>query len=116
MQQHRLILLIEDNQADVFIIRKAVASAQINADLHVVYDGSAATEFFDTVDADATAACPDLVLLDMNIPKKNGNDVLRHVRVSKRCHDANVLIVSSSDAPREQSAVVSLGIVGYFKK
>src|SRR5262249_1997553 len=116
MQQHRLILLVEDNQADVFMVRKAVASAQINADFHVVYDGNAATEFFDAVDADATAPCPDLVLLDMNLPKKNGDDVLKHVRVSKRCRDATVLIVSSADAPREQSAVVSLGIAGYFKK
>ncbi|MBV8844113.1 MAG: response regulator [Bryobacterales bacterium] len=116
MQQRHQILLVEDNEADVVIIRKAIDAAGTNADLHIIHDGKAAMEFFDAIDADPAAPSPNLVLLDMNLPKKNGDDVLRHLRAGTRCRDATVLIVSSSDAPRDQSAVASLGIAGYFKK
>jgi len=116
VQRRRQVLLIEDNAADVFIIRKAIAAAEPDADLQVVYDGEAATQLLDDLDADENAACPDIVLLDLNLPKKNGDDVLKHLRASKRCANALVLIVSSSDVPRDQSAVASLGIAGYFKK
>ena len=115
MQQH-LILLIEDNEADVFVIRKAVTTAGINADFHVVYDGKDATQFFDAADADENAPCPDVVLLDLNLPRKSGDDVLKHLRASRRCRNATVLIVSSSDALSDRNAVASLGIAGYFKK
>src|ERR1700739_4674233 len=73
------ILVVEDSKTDVFLIRKAIASAQVDADLQFVSDGEAATRFFDSVDADASASCPALVLLDLNLPKKSGDDVLRHL-------------------------------------
>ena len=116
MRQRHQLLLVEDNQADVIMIRKAVASAEINADIHVLYDGDTATQFIDAADANETAPRPDFILLDMNLPKKNGDDVLKHLRASTRCRNAIVLIVSSSDEPRDQSAVATLGIAGYFKK
>lgn len=110
------ILVVEDSRTDLFLIREAVASAQVHADLHFVSDGDAATQFFDSADADANAPCPALVLLDLNLPKKNGDDVLRHLRGSKRCSDAAVLIVSSSDARSDRAAVAELGVSGFFRK
>ena len=110
------ILVVEDSKTDVFLIRQAIASAQVNADLHVVSDGDAATRFFDSADADANAPCPTLVLLDLNLPKKTGDDVLRHLRSSRRCGHAAVLIVSSSDAARDREGVARLGANAYFRK
>lgn len=110
------ILVVEDSKTDVFLIRKAIANAQVNADLYFVSDGDAATQFFDSADADASAPCPTLVLLDLNLPKKNGDDVLRHLRGSRRCRNAAVLIVSSSDAVRDRQGVAALGVSGYFRK
>jgi two-component system, chemotaxis family, response regulator Rcp1 len=115
LPQRYRILIVEDNEADVAMIRKAIAAA-VEADLHVVSDGKAATGFFDAADADESAPRPDLVLLDLNLPKVNGDEVLKHVRASTRCRDAMLLVVSSSDALRDQSAVASLGIAGYFRK
>lgn len=100
----------------MFLIRKAIAGAQVNADLHFASDGDAATQFFDSADADANAPCPTLVLLDLNLPKKNGDDVLRHLRASRRCGKAAVLIVSSSDAISDRQTVADLGVSGYFRK
>jgi two-component system, chemotaxis family, response regulator Rcp1 len=108
--------VIEDSKTDVILIRKAIASAQVNADLQFVSDGEAATRFFDSVDADAGASCPALVLLDLNLPKKSGDDVLRHLRGSRRCCRAAVLVVSSSDAARDREVVGELGVNGYFQK
>lgn len=100
----------------MFLIRKAIAGAHVDADLHFVSDGEAATQFFDAADADPSAPCPTLVLLDLNLPKKGGDDVLRHLRGSRRCSHAAVVIVSSSDAPRDREAVAGLGVNAYFRK
>jgi CheY-like chemotaxis protein len=110
------ILIVEDSKTDLFLIQEAIASAHVNADLHFASDGDAATQFFDSADGDANAPCPNLVLLDLNLPKKHGDDVLRHLRSSPRCGNASVLIVSSSDAARDREAVAGLGVNGYFRK
>jgi DNA-binding response OmpR family regulator len=110
------ILVIEDSRTDVFLIHEALAIGEVNANVHVVRDGYAATNFFDAADADPNAPCPDLVLLDMNLPKKNGAEVLKHLRKSRRCKEAQVLIISSSDTVRDRASVEGLSTAGYFKK
>jgi two-component system, chemotaxis family, response regulator Rcp1 len=115
-QKRRQILVVEDNKPDVFLIREALATAGVNADVYVVHDGLQATAFFDKSDSDIEAQCPDLVLLDLNLPKESGEDVLRHMRNSRTCKDALVLIVTSSDSPKEREATHALGACGYFRK
>jgi DNA-binding response OmpR family regulator len=68
------------------------------------------------VDADASIPCPALVLLDINLPKKNGGDVLKHMRQSRRCAAARILVVSSSDSAQDRQQMKSLGADGYFRK
>ncbi len=116
MHRRHQILIVEDNNADVFLIREAIQLAGVDADLHVVRDGRAATNFLDAADAAEAAPSPDLVLLDLNLPKKNGDEVLRHLRNSPRCRRAQVLVVTSSDAPRERETLSALGANGYFRK
>jgi DNA-binding response OmpR family regulator len=82
----------------------------------VIEDGEAAIRFIDASDRDADAPCPTLVLLDLNLPKRTGIEVLRRLRHSRRCSGAKVLIVSSSDAPKERAAVQSPDANGYFRK
>jgi chemotaxis family two-component system response regulator Rcp1 len=110
------ILVVEDSKTDVFLIREAVANAQVKADLHFVSDGDAAIQFFDSADADANAPCAALVVLDLNLPKKSGHEVLRHLRSSRKCGNAPVLIVSSSDAVDDRQRIAGLGVNGYFRK
>jgi DNA-binding response OmpR family regulator len=112
----REILVIEDNKTDIFLIREALDRGDVNANVHVVRDGYAATSFFDAADADPNAACPDVVLLDLNLPKKTGAEVLRYLRGSRRCKGALVLIISSSDTVRDRASVEGLSAAGYFKK
>jgi CheY-like chemotaxis protein len=110
------VLVIEDNESDVFLIREAVEMSKLPVVVHVVKDGEQAVQFFDRADADASAPCPALVLLDINLPKKEGGEVLKHMRQSRRCAAALVLVVSSSDSPRDRQQMKSLGADGYFRK
>ena len=110
------ILVVEDNKSDIYLIRDALRSAQVRAEVYVVHDGQAATEFLDAADLDSNAPHPTLVLLDMNLPKKNGAEVLRHLRRSARSRDAVVLIVSSSHTPRDRAAIADLGVSAFFRK
>jgi CheY-like chemotaxis protein len=107
---------VEDNKADVYLIRHAIAQAQIDADLHIVRDGSAAVQFLNSADQDPNAPVPDLILLDLNLPKKNGNEFLRDLRNVTRYQDALVVVVTSSDSQRDREAAAALGVAGYFRK
>jgi len=115
-RKRRHILIVEDNRADVFLIRESVGSAQIEADLHVVHDGEEAIRFFDRADQDPSAPCPDLVLLDINLPKRSGREVVRRMRQHARCADALVVVVTSSDSERDHREISALGVNAYFRK
>ena len=112
----QLVLLVEDNPADANLVKEAFAEEQIDSTLQVVRDGATAIEFLDRVDADHSAQRPDLVLLDLNLPKISGEDVLKRIRVSPRCTDTKVLIISSSDLGSDRERVMGLGATAYFRK
>jgi DNA-binding response OmpR family regulator len=107
---------VEDNRADVFLIRESIEIAQVNAALHVVQDGDKAIKFFEQSDRDPSAPCPDLVILDINLPKKPGREVLHQMRQSRRCAGALVLVVTSSDSERDRDEMGKLGAKEYFRK
>jgi CheY-like chemotaxis protein len=111
-----LIVLVEDNPADVFLVREAISTYKIPADVVVIRDGEEAIRLISRADADDNAACPELFLLDLNIPTKNGEEVLAHIRKSARCKKTPVVIMTSSDSPRDRAAAQSLGANRYFRK
>lgn len=110
------ILVVEDNPADVFLIRETIDATEIKAPVHVVNDGEEATRFFDSADRDDSAPCPSLVILDVNLPKKHGIQVLRHLRNSRRCRKAPVIVVSTSNAAKDREALILSGADAYFCK
>jgi len=109
-------LIVEDNAADVFLIRAALKAAKIDMDLHVVKDGEDAIRFIDQVDADRQSLPADLVLLDINLPRKQGGEVLEHIRKSHRSANARVIAVSTSDSAKDRADMSRLGADGYFHK
>jgi chemotaxis family two-component system response regulator Rcp1 len=110
------VLLIEDAEPDVFLVREALRQAGLKFDLNVLDDGEKAVEFIDRLDHDAAAICPHVVLLDLNLPKRSGDQILEHIRQSLRCRDVPVVIVTSSDSPRDKSQTTRLGATQYFRK
>jgi chemotaxis family two-component system response regulator Rcp1 len=110
------VLLVEDNKLDVFMVQEAFAQYQIPASLDFAQDGDAAIRFIDAIDGDESALCPVLVLLDLNLPKRSGTEILAHLRRSKRCAAVKVVIVTSSDSAADRAATQKLGTSGYFLK
>ena len=112
----RHVLVVEDNEADIFLIQTAISATKIPVFVHVVKDGDQAIRFFDAVDRDLTKPCPDIMILDINLPKRQGGDVLKHMRASGRCSRAQVIVVSTSDTTRDRAMMQELGADGYFRK
>lgn len=110
------MLLVEDNAADVYFMRTALAHEGIETEIFVAHDGEKAIEFVEAAETNPGAPCPQLVLLDLNLPRTSGAEVLRRIRNSPRCGDIPVIIVTSSDAPNDRAEAVSLGASRYFLK
>ncbi len=110
------ILLAEDNPADVELVRVALEDRSIACDLHVVSDGEQAVEFIEQIDRDSTINCPKLLLVDLHLPKKDGEDILRCLRASERCGRTPVVIMTASSSPRDSEKAVVYGALQYFRK
>jgi len=98
------------------MVQEAFREHDIRAVLHIVQDGEDATRFIDAADTNESAPTPELVLLDLNLPKRSGTEVLAYLRRSKRSAKAKVLIVTSSNSPLDRAATQQMGIIGHFLK
>ncbi len=92
------ILLVEDNPGDVRLTEEAFAEAKINNDLHVVRDGESALDFVYQRGEHDSAPTPDLVLLDLNLPKIDGTDVLEEIKTDEILKRIPVVVLTSSSA------------------
>ena len=112
----RLILLVaEDNLPDAIIVREAIKKEKLPVEVFIAADGEKALEFFQRAESDATAPAPSALLLDLNLPKVDGFEVLRAIRASRQFKELPILIVTSSDSPSDRSEAARLG-AGYFRK
>jgi chemotaxis family two-component system response regulator Rcp1 len=109
----RCILVAEDNEGDIFLIREALQPLEIP--LHIVSDGEEAIAFLDRSDA-GEAPCPVLALLDLNLPKQTGHEVLERYRRSPRYGQTPVVVVTSSEYHGDIAQAWELGATCYFRK
>jgi len=110
-----LVLLVEDNPTDVFVIREVLREYGLGLDLRVVEDGHHALRYLEDLETE-NSPCPALVLLDFNLPKIGGIEVLKWLRTRSRCRGVPVVVVSSSVAETDQSSARELGVQAYFQK
>jgi len=114
---HRyLIALIEDNPADAFLVQEAITNRHISASLVVIRDGEKAIRAIAGVDADDNAVRPNLFLLDLNLPTRTGEEVLARIRNSRELSTTPVVVMTSSDSPKDRATVESLGASRFFCK
>jgi CheY-like chemotaxis protein len=110
------VLLVEDNKADVFLVEEALREAGIRHVLHVIKNGEEAADFVARMGKPGEVPCPDVMLLDLNLPEKNGEQILAEFRKQPECANVPVIAVSSSDAPYDPAQLVALGVSRYFRK
>lgn len=90
------ILLVEDNEGDVLLTSEALLDAEICNELSVVSNGEDAINFMEKMHPFTHARQPDLVLLDVNLPRKNGYEVLQHIKSSEALKHIPVIMLTTS--------------------
>jgi chemotaxis family two-component system response regulator Rcp1 len=110
------IAVAEDNPADVYLVREALSSRGIECELELLTDGDQAVKFVRGLADNPALPCPDLLLLDMHLPKRDGAEVLRSVRCSSRCERLPVIIFTSSIDPVDSQSVAGDRAARYFRK
>jgi CheY-like chemotaxis protein len=109
------ILLVEDNPGDVALVREAMKAQSLQQQLVIVRDGELAIRFIEDVDNRKVPGV-DLVILDLNLPRRSGSDVLKRIRASTVCGNVCVMVLSSSNAERDRKEMAALGADRYVRK
>jgi len=95
------ILLVEDNEGDILLTKEALEDAKIYINLSVVKDGKEAMDFLGKKDKYVDADLPDILLLDVNLPKKNGHEVLKYVKEDENLKHIPVIMLTTSSSQRD---------------
>ena len=95
------ILLIEDNPGDARLTQEALKDGKMKNNLHIVYDGVEAADFLFKRNKYKDAPRPDLIILDLNLPKKNGHEVLAEIKVDETLKSIPVVILTTSKAEED---------------
>jgi CheY-like chemotaxis protein len=112
----RYVVLAEDNPADVTLVREAFREHGVDCVLRVIPDGEQLLSYIDGLKADSKISCPDLLLLDLSLPKYDGWHVLEYLRSSDRCAETPVIVMSSSGWPKDRQNAEKHAAVHYFQK
>jgi chemotaxis family two-component system response regulator Rcp1 len=101
LPKHIEILLVEDSPADVLLTREAFEQNKILNSLHVAEDGVQAMDFLHKRGAYASAPRPDLILLDLNLPRKNGREVLAEIKADPELRKIPIVVLTTSSAEED---------------
>lgn len=110
------VLLVEDNPADVDLTKEYLEDAKILVDLYVVMDGVEAMEFLRKEGKFQDAPRPDLILLDLNLPRKDGREVLAEIKTDPSLRKIPVVVLTSSQAEEDILRVYDLQASAYVTK
>ncbi|MFN0006354.1 MAG: response regulator [Planctomycetota bacterium] len=102
------ILLVEDSLADARLTKRALLKCRVASNLHIVRDGVEAMAFVHKREPFADAPRPDLILLDLNLPRKNGRAVLAEIKSDERLRSIPVVVLTTSVAPDDVQACYQL--------
>lgn len=110
------ILLAEDNPGDVRLFREALRGRQLDHELILAEDGQAALKLIARMASDDQAKLPDIIVLDVNLPKHNGGEVLQQIRTLPRLRAVPIVILTSSESPSDEANAMQLGATVYVRK
>lgn len=110
------VLLIEDSKGDIILVQEALQESGLPVRLHVVENGYEAVAFLNRTDRYAGAPRPDLILLDINLPTKNGLDLLADIKKNDDLKSIPVAIFTSSQSHRDIMKAYGLGAALFVTK
>lgn len=95
------ILLIEDNEGDILLTTEALEERDLADKITVIRDGKLAIEFLENIALKDKQDLPDIILLDVNLPKKNGHQVLTHIKESTQLKQIPVIMLTTSSSEKD---------------
>ena len=110
------ILLVEDNPGDADLAREALETSKLYNSLHVVGDGEEAMAFLNSQGEYADAPHPDLILLDLNLPKKDGREVLEEIKADENLRRIPVVVLTTSTDEQDVLKTYNLHANCYISK
>jgi two-component system, chemotaxis family, response regulator Rcp1 len=110
------ILLVEDSPSDQLLAQSALAHAELRSTVHVVADGVEAMSYLRAEGRYHSAPRPDLILLDLNLPRKGGREVLREIKSSDELKRIPVVVLSTSEEDRDVEDAYALHANCYIAK
>jgi len=110
------ILLIEDNPADVRLTQEAFRDAKVQNRIHVVGDGVEAMAFLRRQGSFSSIPCPDLIILDLNLPRKDGREVLAEIKCDRTLKHIPVIALTTSQAEEDITKAYDLHVNCYITK
>jgi CheY-like chemotaxis protein len=110
------VLLVEDNPGDADLTRENLEAAKVHINLHLAVDGVEALRFLRHEGEHADKPQPDLILLDLNLPRKDGRETLREIRADSKLRLIPTIVLTSSAAERDVVASYELGANAYVTK
>jgi CheY-like chemotaxis protein len=110
------ILMVEDNPGDVRLTQEALREAKVRNNIHVLTDGVEALAYLRRQGRYANASRPDVILLDLNLPKKDGREVLAEIKVDPNLLRIPVVILTSSEAEEDILKAYNLHANAYVAK
>ncbi len=115
MQRNKLprrLLVVEDNPTDALLLRRALTEHGVDYEMVVVGDGEEAIEYLEK----CKGAKPELIIVDLNLPKEDGIEVLKVYRGSPSFIETQMVILTSSDSPSERQRAEIIGVDAYLRK
>ena len=110
------VLLVEDDPGDVLLIQEAFEDNKLHNNLHVVNDGEQAVAYLRREGEYADCPRPDLVLLDLNLPRKDGREVLAEVKADEELRTIPIVVLTTSDAEEDVLRSYQLHANAYVSK
>jgi chemotaxis family two-component system response regulator Rcp1 len=110
------VLLVEDSPGDVRLTREALKDAKVHISLHVAADGIEAMAFLERAGTHVHAPRPDLILLDLNLPRKDGREVLKEIKESPNLKSIPVVILTTSSSEADVLQSYNLHANCYISK
>lgn len=111
------VLLVEDDEVDIESICRAFQKIHFPVELHIVKNGiEALHELFDENNKQHIKLCPDLIIMDINMPKMNGIEFLKQIRANELFKATKIIILTTSDNTRDKIDALKFNINGYLMK
>jgi len=110
------ILLLEDEPSDAYLVKMALKEGKVLAHLHHVVDGREGLDFLNRTEKYAAAPRPDLIFLDLNMPRMNGCEFLTAIKADERFKGIPVVVLTTSDVEKDVVCSYQLGATSYITK